>query len=51
MMMDRFMLIVAAALQGAASNTTLSPTELAQRAIAIALEVGNQMADADNESQ
>lgn len=50
-MMEKFMQLVAAALQGTASNTTLSPAELAQRAIAIALEVGNQMADADNESE
>ena len=49
--MERFMQLVAAALQGAASNTTLSPVELAHRAILIALEVGNQMADVENESE
>jgi len=51
MMMETFMQIVAAALQGTASNTTLSPAELAQRAIAIALHVGSQMADIDDEAE
>lgn len=45
------MQLVSAALQGAASNTTLSPAELAQRAIAIALEVGNQMADVEDDAE
>jgi hypothetical protein len=49
--MDKFMELVSAALQGTASDTNLTPEELARRAIAIALEVGNQMADIDNESE
>ena len=48
---DKFMELVKAALQGAASNTNLTPEELARRAIAIALEVGNQMADYENEAE
>jgi hypothetical protein len=47
--MEKFMELVVSALQGAASNTDLTPAELAQRAIVIALEVGNQMADLENE--
>jgi hypothetical protein len=47
--MEKFMEIVTSALQGAASNTDLTPQELAQRAIAIALEVGSQMVDLENE--
>ena len=43
--MEKFMELVKAALQGAASNTNLTPEELARRAIAIAIEVGCQMAD------
>lgn len=46
--MDKFMEIVNAALNGAASNTSMTPAELAQRAIAIALEVGCQMIDIEN---
>jgi hypothetical protein len=49
--MEKFMELVMATLQGAASNTNLSPEELARRAIAIALEVGNQMADCVNEAE
>jgi hypothetical protein len=48
---DKFMTLVCAALQGAASNTSLSPKELAHRAISIAIEVGNQMADYENEAE
>jgi hypothetical protein len=49
--MEKFMELVMAALQGAASNTDFTPEELARRAIAIALEVGNQMADLENEAE
>jgi hypothetical protein len=49
--MENFMTLVCAALQGAASNTDLSPEELARRAIAIALEVGNQMADYEDDTE
>ena len=49
--MEKFMELVMAALQGAASNTDLTPEELARRAITIALEVGNQMADLENEAE
>jgi hypothetical protein len=49
--MDKFMKLVCAALQGAASNTSLSPKELAHRAISIAIEVGCQMADYENEAE
>jgi hypothetical protein len=49
--MERFMEIVKAALQGAASNTDLTPQELATRAISIAIEVGCQMADYENEAE
>ena len=49
--MDKFMKLVCAALQGAASNTSLSPEELARRAIAIAIEVGGQMADYEDDTE
>jgi hypothetical protein len=49
--MENFMTLVCAALHGAASNTSLTPEELARRAIAIALEVGNKMADYENEAE
>lgn len=49
--MENFMTLVCAALQGAASNTSLTPEELARRAIAIAIEVGNQLADYENEAE
>ena len=49
--MEKFMEIVKAALQGAASNTDLTPQELARRAISIAIEVGCQMADHENEAE
>ena len=49
--MEKFMEMVKATLQGAASNTNLTPEELARRAIAIALEVGNQMADYEHEAE
>jgi hypothetical protein len=51
MMMDKFMQLVTAALQGAASNTDMTPKELALRAIAIALEVGNHMADFEDDAE
>jgi len=49
--MEKFMEVVKAALQGAASNTSLTPEELARRAISIAIEVGCQMADYENEAE
>jgi hypothetical protein len=49
--MEKFMTIVCAALQGAASNTDLSPEELARRAISIAIEVGNQLADYEDDTE
>ena len=48
---DKFMKLVCAALQGAASNTDLTPEELAHRAILIAIEIGCQMADYENEAE
>jgi len=48
---NRFMTLVCAALQGAASNTNLSPEELARRAISIAIEVGNQLADYEDDAE
>ena len=50
-MMEKFMQIVAASLQGSASNKDMTPEELAQRAIAIALHVGSHMADIDDETE
>ena len=49
--MEKFMMLVCAALHGAASNTSLTPEELARRAIAIALEVGNQMANYEDDTE
>jgi hypothetical protein len=49
--MEKFMDLVCAALHGAASNTSLTPEELARRAIAIAMEVGNQMADYEDDTE
>jgi len=49
--MEKFMTLVCAALQGAASNTSLTPEELARRAISIAIEVGCQMADYENDTE
>jgi hypothetical protein len=49
--MEKFIEIVKAALQGAASNTSLTPEELARRAISIAIEVGCQMADYEDDTE
>lgn len=46
--MEEFLRIVAATLQGAASNTDLTPEELATRAIAIAIEVGSKISEIED---